>query len=291
MIQIKNLSKSFDKKILDNVNIEIEDGSIVGLIGINGAGKSTLFKILAGIYDPDEGEVLYDGESIHKNPKIKKQVFFLSDDPRYSKSLTPAKISKTYSYWYDYSSVFVEFYRHLTKFNIPIDGSMYDFSKGMRRQTFLAFAISAKPKFLLLDEAFDGIDPVARFDLKKEILKIQDKVGMTVILSSHSIKELEELCDSYIIIDKNKATYIQSLEEFPYHKYFIVFDEPMSKEEFDIDFIAFDCDNKIINCVTDLDYDSMKKKIASMNPKILEEQDMSFEDSFITKVGMEDIEK
>ena len=93
------------------------------------------------------------------------------------------------------------------------------------------------------------------------------------------------------ILDNNKATYIQSLEEFPYHKYFIVFDEPKSKEEFDIDFIAFDCDNKIINCVTDLDYDSMKKKIAPMNPKILEEQDMSFEDSFITKVGMEDIEK
>ena len=199
MIRIKGIKKSFDKLVLDNLNLDIEDGTIFGLVGINGAGKSTLLKIMAGIIKPEEGIVYYDDKPIYENIEVKKDVFLLPDDPFYSRNTTPENLIKLYEAFYNLDKI--AYFEYLNGFQIPLKKSMYNFSKGMRRQVFVALALAIKPKYLFLDEAFDGLDPLARLTLKKALLKVQEENNMTVVISSHSLRELEDICDSYGILE------------------------------------------------------------------------------------------
>lgn len=284
MILLKNLNKSFDKNVLNDINVEIPDGSIVGLIGMNGTGKSTLLRLLSGIYDPDSGQIFYDGEDFVKNPTLKEHIFFLSDDPNYKKNVSAYGLILSYQRLYPNKYSFISFMKYLTDFNIPVDKPLYAYSKGLRRQTFLAFALALSPKYLYLDEAFDGVDPKARILLKKELLRLQEKNNMTVIISSHSLRELTDICDSYLIINNGDAKLINDLSTLGYHRYTMVFDKEMKEENFDFSFASFKAEGKIINCITGLDYDSMYLAIKHLNPKILEEQEMTFEEKVITNI-------
>ena len=162
---------------------------------------------------------------------------------------------------------------------------MYNFSKGMRRQVFVALALAIKPKYLFLDEVFDGLDPLARLNLKKELLRVQDETNMTVIISSHSLRELEDICDSYGIIDSNKIRY-QEMDDFSnkYHKYTMAFNGYLYEKDFDINFVSFAREKRIINCITTLDYDQMEERIRKLEPIVLEELPLGFEDSFLIEI-------
>ncbi len=205
MIEIKNITKAYDKKIvLENLNLSIPSNTIFGLTGINGVGKSTLLRILAGVMKVDAGEVLFDGENIFENVKIKSQLFFLPDEPSYKEgSYNIKNLISLYETFFDFNhEVFQGFINH---FNLDIKSPLRTFSKGMRRQTFLAAAIATTPKYLLMDEAFDGLDPSARLYFKRELIKLREENQATIIIASHSIRELEDICDSYALLANKKV--------------------------------------------------------------------------------------
>ncbi|RIA78145.1 ABC-2 type transport system ATP-binding protein [Anaeroplasma bactoclasticum] len=287
MIEIKNVTKCYDKNkvILEDVNATIPDGSIVGLIGLNGAGKSTLLRLIAGVYEPDSGDILFDGESIYKDERVKRRLFYVPDEPYFRRGETPRSLTEDYRFWFNPLAYYVTFRSHLNKFNINENKPLYKFSKGMKRQTALALGVSVEPKYLFLDEAFDGVDPLARKDLKELLLKNQEKNNSTIILSSHSLRELEDICDTYLVVDETKVYVYNDVSEFSYHRYVMAFDENINEKSFGIHFVRFDKENKIISCVTKLTFKEMKERIAKFNPKLLEEQPMSVEESFIIRMG------
>ena len=287
MIEIRNVTKSYNKVVLQNANALIPDGSIVGLVGINGAGKSTLLRLLAGVYEPDSGKVLVDGVNIANDYRIRRHLFYIPDNPTFRRLDTPNTLIANYKYWFNQIVPKIEFLSHLKRFDIPVYGHLMKFSKGMKRQSLLALGISLAPKYLLLDEAFDGVDPIARKELKSMLLKNQEKTNATIILSSHSLRELEEICDLYLVVDNKQLYVYENVEEFHYHKYIMAFDEELSESKFKIDFLSFERENRMITCIVKLGLDEMKEAIKDLNPKFLEEQEMTVEESFITRIGLE----
>lgn len=285
MIQINNLFKKFDEPVLEDLNITIPDGAIFGLIGINGAGKSTLLNLMSGVFQADNGEILFDGKEVYENPSLKKDIFFLPDDPFFSRNTTPKNLVNVYQAFYNFSAI--QYFNYLEQFNIPLDKSMFNFSKGMKRQVFVSLALAIKPKYLFLDEAFDGLDPIARMALKKELLRVQEETKMTVIISSHSLRELSDICDTYGILDKKQISSSGEIGKAlqKYHKYTMAFPEAHEETDFDIHFVDFAREKRIINCITTLDYEQMEKEIEKYHPLILEELSIDFEELFVIEVN------
>lgn len=191
MIEIKNLTKSFDgKKVLEEINLTIPKGSIFGLIGINGAGKSTLMRIMTTVYKPDSGEILFEGISLFESKEIKKKVFFLPDEPYYSLNASVKSLLKLYqSFYKDFDKD--KFYYYMEKFDLDPNKKIINYSKGMKRRFFICIALACKVEYIILDEAFDGLDPLARIEFKNMITDIYEEYeDMTIILSSHSLKDL-----------------------------------------------------------------------------------------------------
>ena len=283
MINIRNISKAFDHPVLDELDLKIEDGSVFGLVGINGAGKSTLLKIMAGIMKPNSGEVYYDDKPIFENVEAKNQVFLLPDDPFYSRNTTPKNLIDLYKAFYPVD--IDAYFSYLSEFDIPITKSMYNFSKGMRRQVFCALALAIKPKYLFLDEAFDGLDPLARLKLKKELLKVQEENNMTVVISSHSLRELEDICDSYGLLDAKKISSSGAINEHleEYHKYMIAFDV-VPNVDISNKFITCKQDKRIFTVVAKKPYDEIVKELEHLHPLIIDEIPIDFEELFIIEV-------
>ena len=285
MIRISNLSKSFsDKKVLGNLNLEIKDGEVFGLVGINGAGKSTLLRLISGIYKADGGSIIIDDEEVYENEKVKKDIFFLPDEPYYAANTTPLSLISLYETFYELDK---EVYlNYLNGFALPLKKSMHNFSKGMKRQVFIALALAIKPKYLLLDEAFDGLDPLARLTFKRALIDLVETKKTTVIISSHSLRELEDICDSYGLLDKMEITssgnISEALEEV--HKYQVAFENIVDKEDFDMEFISYHQDKRVIKVVVKEAYEEFSEKIKKFNPLIIDEIKIDFEELFIIEV-------
>lgn len=285
MIEIKQLSKSFsDKAVLKNLNITINDGKVFGLVGINGSGKSTLLRLISGIYKADEGEVLIDGENVFENEGVKANIFFLPDDPYYGTNTTPLSIISLYSTYYVFDKE--EYLKYLNGFQIPLNKSMKNFSKGMKRQVFISLALAIRPKYLLLDEAFDGLDPLARLTFRRALVSLVEEKKVTVIISSHSLRELEDICDSYGLLDHMHITSSGDIRDAidSKHKYQVAFDYVPTKESFDIDFKSYSQDQRIIKVVVNDDYESFTAKMEKYNPLIIDEIAIDFEELFIIEV-------
>lgn len=286
MIQIYNLSKSFDtKKVLQNLSITINDGEVFGLVGINGAGKSTLLRTLSGIYKADSGAILFDGENVYENVNIKKDIFFLSDDPYYPPNSTAHSVLSFYKSFYNLSEE--KFYDVISKFKLDISRTINNFSKGMKRQLFIALALAIAPKYLFLDEAFDGLDPLARLIFKRELNDLLEEKQMTVIISSHSLRELEDICDSYGLIDYGKITNTGSIEDrkLLYHKYQLAFLEEKERADFnDLDIVSFNKVGRIIKLVIRGNEDECNQKLEKYNPLLIDKINIDFEELFIIEV-------
>lgn len=204
MIIAKSLTKKFDDKTaLDNITLTIRDGCIYGLVGSNGSGKSTLLRLISGIYMEDGGEISIDGEKCFNNPDVKSQVAFLGDTPYFLPQSNLKEMADLYSNMYpifDY-----EIYNYLLgAFPLDQTARLSTFSKGMQRQASLVLALSANPRYLLMDEAFDGLDVVMRRVLANIIIDRVEKCGMTVIIASHNLRELENICDHICVIHNGK---------------------------------------------------------------------------------------
>lgn len=212
MIRAENLSKTFDGyRALDRVNLNIEESRVFGLVGTNGAGKSTLMRLIAGVFRPDEGAVLCDGRPTYDNPGAKADIFYVSDDQYFLPNSTPAGMEsflETYYRGFDRSL----FRMLLSEFDLNPGRRISEFSKGMKKQLSIILAVSSGAKYILLDETFDGLDPVMRQAVKSLFAREVDRRGLTPVISSHNLRELEDICDNVGLIHKGAVVLSEDLE-------------------------------------------------------------------------------
>lgn len=283
MLKIEGLYKAFkDKKVLEGLDLVLNEGSIFGLVGVNGAGKSTLLRCIAGIYEADHGSVLFNGEDTFKNPAVRKDIFFVSDEPYYPIAANIRTMKEFYSSFYD---VDMKAYNEvLNLFHLDDTKPISSFSKGMKRQASLLFALSIAPKLLLLDEAFDGLDPIVRHDLKRMLYELIEEQKATIIISSHNLKELEDICDSYGILENGRiASYGDLLEsKANLNKYQLAFASPIDESVFDaFDILYSRKEGSVYSFVIRGDRQQVEEKLQKLDPLILDTLPVNFEELFI----------
>ena len=213
MIEVKNVTKSFDGfKALDGLTVTVPTGSIYGLVGPNGAGKSTIIRHITGIFRQDEGEVLICGQPVFENCEIKKDIAYIPDDVFYFTQSTIKDMMKFYKGLYPNFSI--ERYEKLrSAFDLNENSRMRRLSKGMQKQAAFWLAMSKCPKTLILDEPVDGLDPVMRRQVWSILMADVAENGTTVLVSSHNLRELEDVCDHVGIMNKGKLLLERSLNE------------------------------------------------------------------------------
>lgn len=286
MIEIKNVFKQFgDKHVLNDISLTIKKGSIFGLVGINGAGKSTLLRMISGVYDTTSGEVLVEGEKIFENPKAKNKIFFLADEPYFSFRLTGEELKNLYKSFYNFNETV--FYEHLNKFKLNPSNPIHNYSKGMKRQLFIALAIAAEPEYILLDEAFDGLDPLARLHFKRALIELSTNKNTTIIISSHALRELEDICDAYGIIDHTSIISSGSIDHAlsNMHKYQFATEKILSEKSFSlIHVMSLKKEGRLYRITFKGNEAEFLKEVENYKPLFIDKMYVSFEDLFIEEI-------
>lgn len=223
MIEITNTSMVFAKKglgkvdpnsgfkALDNISITIPEGCIYGFLGSNGAGKSTLMRMMCGVYKTEQGSVKIDGEDVFDNPNAKAKIFFVNDETVQYTRFTLDSLAKYYASYYD-SFSFDIYNRLAAQLQLPRNKRMSEFSKGMKRQAVVIIGLSCCTKYLLLDEAFDGLDPAMRRFIKQMIVNELIDRQATMVVSSHNIVEINELCDRAMLIHQGQMIFADEID-------------------------------------------------------------------------------
>ncbi|MDF2566862.1 MAG: transporter ATP-binding protein [Oscillospiraceae bacterium] len=287
MIRLDNVIKKFDDYIaIDVEDLQIKKGSIYGLVGSNGAGKSTLLRLVSGIYKPEFGRVLVEEQSVFENPFTKHKIFMVSDDPYFLSQSTLDLMAKFYKqYYHNFDD---EVYKRLCGiFGLPVNKKISTFSKGMKRQAIFLLALSACPEYLLLDESFDGLDPVMRQLVRRVLIDIVAEKNLTVVISSHNLRELDELCDHIGIIHKGKLLFSSELESLKqgYQKIQLAFDHEVKKEDFaDMEMMSFSGEGKFANIVVKGEYEDVIKKIERYSPLATQVVSMNLEEIFLKEM-------
>ena len=282
MIEIKGLGKSYGpKKVLEKVNLTVPDASVFGLVGINGAGKTTLLRMMADVLRSDEGTVEYDGENIAGNAKKRKELFFLPDDPYYAAGTTVEKLVELYKSFYSFDDELFSRYEKL--FSLERRTPVRNFSKGMKRQAFAALALACRPKYLLLDEAFDGLGPLARLELKRGIISLE---GTTAVISSHSLRELEDICSGFALLDGGAVADAGDLSETlaQVHKFQAAFEEPVPRERFPFECLSFESEGRVVRFVVRGGREEIVSALKALSPIFVEEIKVDFEELFLCEV-------
>ena len=287
MIKIQNVTKKFGaQRALDNLTLEIKKGCAYGLLGSNGAGKSTLLRLLSGVYIQDNGRITIDDEPIYDNPALKEKIFFVSDDTAQFTGMTLKQMKdfvKTFYKTYN-EEVFNSLWEIL---KLPLDKKLSDFSKGMRRQAVVICGLSACTEYLLLDEAFDGLDPAMRYAVKQMLIDAIIDRGVTVIISSHNLKEIEEFCDTVGLIHEGKVIFSRELDSVKgnIHKVQTSFPEEVSKEDFadidNIEILSLKSSGSVTALVIKGSTENIEKAMESKNARFCDVIPLSLEEIFI----------
>lgn len=213
MIEISNLSKSFDNKnyVLENLNCKIKDNAIYGLVGANGAGKSTLLRLINSIYTANEGKILIDNQNAYDNETLKQEMVFVPDDLYFYPGYTLMDMAEYHkSLYHNFDMNFVINTANTLKLNPNVKIS--NFSKGMKRQCALICALATNAKYLFFDETFDGLDPVVRNYFKKLLSDAMSKKDTTIIMTSHNLRELEDICDNLGLLYKGNILFESDID-------------------------------------------------------------------------------
>lgn len=213
MIEICNITKKFDKiTALDSVSAKMEEGHVFGLIGTNGAGKSTLLRTICGIYAPDQGQILIDGIPAYENPEAKSKVFLISDDQYFFPGGTPLDMVRHCRTFYpDFNTE--RFEKLMQALKLDIRRKTNTFSKGMKKQLSVMLGICSGTKYLLCDETFDGLDPVVRQAIKRLFIQEMEENGLTPVIASHNLRELEDICEHVGLLHKGGILFSRDLDE------------------------------------------------------------------------------
>lgn len=284
MIEIKNLTKRFDGfAAVDGLSMTINSGSAYGLLGCNGAGKSTLLRLLTGVYKQDSGEVLIDGKPVYDNVAVKQRILFVSDETSQFAGMTLTDMKKFYRAFYPaFSEELFEKLHAMT--GLPLRKKTASFSKGMKRQAAVICAIAARPDYLFLDEAFDGLDPAMRIVVKKMMIDAMANSNMTVVISSHNLKEIEEFCDTAGLLHNGKLVFTKELSELKgeIHKVQASFDREMTKEDFPaLDILSIDHSMGLTFIIAKGNADETLSAVEAKNPSFCDLIPLTLEEIFI----------
>lgn len=291
MIEINSFTKRFGKLVaLNAITFNISEGSIFGLVGSNGAGKSTLLRSLCGVYAPDGGSIKIDGESPYENPAVKGKVVFVPDFPYYLPQFSLNNMAKFYQKMYPRWSR-SEFKRLCGLFGLDQKMKIHNMSKGMQRQAALICALATMPDYLLLDEVFDGLDPVMRQLLKRIISDQVVERKVTVVIASHNLRELEDFCDHVGLIHEGGVVFEQELDtlKLGIHKAQAVFNPPLEAQQLEwlkgtLDIIKLETRGSMVSLVARKDQETVQSALDELNPVFSETLPLSLEEVFISEM-------
>ena len=282
MIEIQGLKKSYGSKlVLDGVHLTVPDGAKFGLVGINGAGKSTLLRLIADVLRPDEGSILLDGECVTGNAKKREELFFLPDDPYYASGTTIAKLIDLYRTFYPFDRALFDKYASI--FGLQLLTPIRNFSKGMKRQAFAALALACRPRYLLLDEAFDGLDPLARLELKRGLIEQED---CTVLISSHSLRELEDICSGFALLDGGTIADAGDIHDAlgKVHKFQFALEKEVRREDIPFECLSFEAEGRVAKIIVRGEPEYILRMLEALHPLFVEEIAVDFEELFLCEV-------
>ncbi len=291
MIEVKNLVKTFDGfRALDDLTMTVPRGAVYGLVGPNGAGKSTLLRHLMGIYRPDSGTVTVDGEPVFENPAVKRRIAYIPDDVFYFRSASIADMAKFYAGTcptFDW-----ERYEKLRKaFDLDEKQPIRRFSKGMQKQAAFWLAMSMAPDVLVLDEPVDGLDPVMRRQVWSLVMADVADRGTTVLVSSHNLRELEDVCDHVGILDHGKLLLERSLSDLQENivKVMIALPEGQALPQ-DLNILHDQATGRMHTLILRGDADALEAYLAAAQPQYMDLVPLTLEEIFIYELGGVDYE-
>ena len=288
MIRVEDLTKSFDGyKVLDELSLNVEKGSIYGLIGPNGAGKTTLLNHINGVLTPDGGKIFIDSKPSFENTEVKERVLSIADDWFYFASYSIYQMSKFYQEMYP--SFSRERYEEIKNiFKIDDKRQIRKLSKGMKKQVAFWLSLSAMPDVLILDEPLDGLDPVMRKQVLNLVIADVADREMTVIVSSHNLRELEDVCDWVGIIHKGKMILEKPLDDLKgsIHKYQLVLDEEkasvIQKNE---NVLHISRTGSVYSVIIRDEDGDVYEKFKELSPVLCERISLTLEEVFIYELG------
>ena len=282
MLELKNVTKSFGGfKALNDLTITIPKGCVYGLVGPNGAGKSTAIRLLTGLYRPDSGSITLEGMPVYENPVAKMRMGYIPDDIFYFPSASMDEMRKFYKGMYP--NFDDELYEKLFEvFQLPRKGAIRRFSKGMQKQAAFHLTICTRPEVLILDEPVDGLDPVMRRQVWSLILGNVAEHETTVLISSHNLRELEDICDHVGIMDHGKMLLERSLADMQgsTHKLQLVGETPKGLE-----ILHESQTGRLKTLVVRGDAREITLKVSASNPIYFDVLPLSLEEIFIYELG------
>ena len=287
MINAKNVSMVFEKThALVDLNCTISKGCIYGLVGSNGAGKSTFLRLISGIYRPTGGEITIDGETVFDNPLVKNKLAFVPDDLYFLPGSNMNDMASLYAAAYkNFNSE--RFHKLMSTFDLPANTAINKFSKGMKRQGATILSLSTMPEYLFFDETFDGLDPIMRNLVKQVIYNDVAERNTTVIITSHSLRELEDTCDQLALLHRGGIVFESDIQNLKTSLFKVQtgFSEPFGKEKFesikDIEILEYNQQGSVASFIVRGDREKFKDALSQMSPLILDVLPLNLEEVFV----------
>ena len=286
MITTNNAVKRFGQvTALDGINSTIPDGCVYGLVGSNGAGKSTFLRLLSGVYCPDSGTVLMDGEPVYENSDAKPRIVMVPDELYFLPGATIQRMAGLYA------AAYTGFDRELLEtlcetFGLHASRPLHTFSKGMRRQAAFVLALACRAEYLLLDETFDGFDPILRNLAKRLVYDAVCERGVTVVLTSHSLRELEDTCDQLALLHKGGLVLQSDVDSLKTTlcKVQIVLPQPYDRSRFDalnLDILRYTQHGSVASLILRGEHEALLAKLHTTQPLLCEALPLSLEEVFV----------
>ena len=282
MLELKNVTKSFGSvKALDDLTMTVPKGAVYGLVGPNGAGKSTAIRTALGVYRPDSGSITLDGKPVYENPEVKNRICSITDEVFYFQSATMGEMKNYYKGMYPQfdEALFDKLYE---VFQLPKNSPIRRFSKGMQKQAAFHLSLCTHPELLILDEPVDGLDPVMRRQVWSLLLGEVAQRETTVLVSSHNLRELEDICDHVGIMDSGKMLLERSLADMQgsTHKLQLVGNVPL-----DLEVLHESSSGRLKTLVVRGDAQEITEKVKATQPAYFDVLPLSLEEIFIYELG------
>ena len=288
MINATNVTKKFgDFTALDSVSLSVGTGSIFGLVGSNGAGKSTFMRLLSGVYSLDGGSISIDGGDVAESPEVRKGLIYVPDDLYFIPNCnmdSMAKLCKNSRATFD-DKLYAELAK---KFEASRKKPIRSMSKGMKRQAALILALASKPDILLIDETFDGLDVIKRHGMREILCQAVADRGLTVIMATHSMREVDDMCDSIAMLHKGHITLQSELDEAKTSlcKVQIAFPDDFTQSAVEFDgakITDFTKDGTVATVIFENDREQVERELKAKNPLLMNVLPLSLEEVFIYK--------
>lgn len=294
LIKVDGVVKRFGSFCaLDGLSLNVKKGSVYGLVGPNGSGKTTFIKTFMGILRADSGEILFDGKRIYENEEIKKKIVYVSDDLFFYPAYSVAQTAKMYA------EIYPNFDHELFKklgeiFKIDTKRKVIRLSKGMQKQVAFWIGICCRPELMILDEPIDGLDPVMRRNTWRLILSEVAQREMTVLISSHNLRELEDVCDHVGIVYKGKTVIEKSLDDVKgnIHKIQLAFskndpecDAKYEKVQGSVEILHHERTGSVSCIIAKGDIETIQQQIGAFQPAVFDIIPLTLEEVFIYELG------